>query len=307
MNTETARQYLKSPSTQKIIAGLQTLAHAGTLADLQTMLALAKHDNPSVKNHAIESSCLIIRENLISHYHELDSAVREKLGTIMNTLSSTVIDKISEDLYSDDDERRLRAVQILGLLKKNPRVHHVLANLVKDRDVKIRATAVNLLGKIVGPDSENIVMSLLNDKDKRVRANTIEALESVGNKRLIPILMRFRKDTNNRIRGNVLKALYTLGRKDVGQDLLEMIKSKNNFMKASALWVVSQIKFYTEEILENAGYLLISDNEMVVSNAQKALQAIDHPRARGYLRYLGSENTLEKEKPLQGTQEKTSA
>ncbi|MBD3344225.1 MAG: hypothetical protein GF401_04085 [Chitinivibrionales bacterium] len=288
MNLETARECLTSSIPEKILASLKVVGMEGTLGDLQTILTLVKNDNQTIKNTAIQSSCLIIRENLISHYNDLDSAVREKLGLIMNTLSSTVVDEIGKDLYSDDDERRLRAVQILGLLKKNPRVHHVLADLVKDRDVKIRATAVNLLGKIVGPDTENIIMSLLNDKDKRVRANTIEALESLGNKRLIPILMRFRKDPNNRIRGNVLKALYTLGHRDITDDLLEMIKSKNNFMKASALWVVSQIAHYNDEILETTGYLLISDNEMVVNNARKALQAMDNPRARGYVKYLGA-------------------
>ena len=54
---------------------------------------------------------------------------------------------------------------------------------------KDQATAVNLLGKFVGPNDHDLIMSLLNDKDKRVRANTVEALERLGNKRLVPILL----------------------------------------------------------------------------------------------------------------------
>ena len=78
---------------------------------------------------------------------------------------------------------------------------------MQDRDVKVRATAINLFGKVIGPNDHQIILSLLGDEDKRVKANTIEALESLGNKRMVPVLLRLRRDPNNRIRGNVLKAL----------------------------------------------------------------------------------------------------
>ena len=55
-------------------------------------------------------------------------------------------------------------------------------------------------------------------------------------------MLRFRKDPNNRIRGNVIKALFSLGFVDDEDDLLEMINDSSVFMKASALWVISQIK-----------------------------------------------------------------
>jgi len=157
---------------------------------------------------------------------------------------------------------------------------------VQDRDVKIRATAINLMGKFVDPRDHDVILSLVNDPDKRVRANTIEALEGLGNKRVVPILLRLRKDPNNRIRGNVLKALYNLGFTEISEDLMEMLKSHDNFMRASSLWVVSQIKLVTREIEDQAGYFLLSDDEMVFRNAEKALTALNTPRSQGYIRYL---------------------
>ena len=77
-------------------------------------------------------------------------------------------------------------MQILGLLKKNPKILDILANSYRHRRKNTPATAVNLLGKVVGPNDHDLIMSLLNDKDKRVRANTVEALERLGNKRLVP-------------------------------------------------------------------------------------------------------------------------
>jgi len=211
----------------------------------------------------------------------------------MESLDPKVVDEIGKDLWCDDDTRRLRAVQILGLFKKNPTIRDILAKLVKDKDEKIRATAVNLLGKVIGPNDHDLIMSLLSDKDKRVRANTVEALENLGNKRFIPILLRFRKDPVNRIRANVLKALFTLGYSDVVDDLTAMLELADHFMKASALWVVSHIKVSAPKIEDLIGLCYLSDNEMVFSNAKKALQTINSPRTRGFMRYLESE-TIEK-------------
>jgi HEAT repeat protein len=265
---------------------LRSLAKDGKLTDLQLVMAQIKHPNSSVKKAATEAACSLIKENLIIHYGELEHAVREKLCTILHSLDPSVVDEISKDLFSDNDERRLRAVQILGLLRKNPRVRDILARLVQDKDVKVRATAVNLLGKIIGPNDQEIILSLLTDSDKRVRANTIEALESLGNKRMVPILLRFRHDQNNRIRGNVLKALFTLGFTEIESDLKEMIESTDNFMKASALWVISRIKIRSGKLEDLAGFCLLSDDKMVLSNAQKALSTLDSPRAKGFLHYL---------------------
>ena len=98
--------------------------------------------------------------------------------------------------------------------------------------------------------------------------------------------MRFRKDASNRIRGNVLKALYNLGHRLIEDDLLAMLDDSDEFMKASALWVVSQVTITSPTLEDRAGKALISANEMVVRNARNALFAMGSPRARGYLRYL---------------------
>jgi HEAT repeat protein len=287
MNLELARQNISSRNTEQSLAALRALGEAGALSDLPAVMNAVKQGAPEKQKAALDACLNIIRENLIAHFNELDPQMRQKLGRLMESLHPRVVLEISRDIYSDDDQRRLRAVQVLGLLRKNPKVRDILADLVKDRDQKIRATAINLLGKVVGPHDQDIILSLLSDSDKRVRANTVEALESLGNKRLVPVLLRFRKDPNNRIRGNVLKALYTLGYQDVGADLLEMLTSSEPFMMASALWVISQTRISSPALEDQVGHALIHDNAMVIDNARKALKALDSPRAHGYLRYLG--------------------
>lgn len=277
---------LASPHAPVIITGLAALGIQGELSDLQKILPFLKHEQSEVKAAATTAACTLILENLISRFNELQIGVRNKLGVLLESLDPSIVDEIGKDLYGDSDERRLRALQTLGLLRKNPRIREILAKLIQDRDVKIRATAVNLMGKVIGPNDHDLILSLLNDKDVRVRANTVEALESLGNKRIVPILLRFRKDQNNRIRGNVIKALYTLGFTDVEQDILDMLGLPTDLMKASALWVVAQIKLATKALEDAAGFNLQVENDMVVTNARKALIALATPRAAGFLRYL---------------------
>lgn len=283
---EQARKAIASDNPGAVIFGLKTLGTIGKLTDLPQLMAMTGNPNVKIKQAAIEATTLLIKENLIVHFHELDHVTRDKLGTIMQSLDPTILDEISKDIYSENEDRRLRAVQILGHMRKNPKIKEILANLLQDRNVKVRAKAVELMGKVIGPNDHEIIIQLLNDKDIRVRANSIEALESLGNKRLVPLLLRFRRDPSNRIRGNVLKALYNLGFTEIAQDLLEMIKSSNNLMKASALWVISQVKTTQVEVIDACGMSLLADDEMVYRNAKKAVEVINSPRAKGYLRYL---------------------
>jgi len=287
MNELSLREKLQSDNANTVISTLTGLKDTGTLSDIPHILPLTKSENVIAQKASITAICAIIREKLVSDFHELAPEIRKKLGALMGSLNPEIVKEISKDIFSTDENRRLRAVQTLGLLKKNPQIRTTLAKLVTDRDVKIRATAVNLLGKMIGPNDQEIILSLLNDEDKRVRANTVEALESLGNKRMMPILMRFRKDPSNRIRGNVLKALFFLGNVDIGNDIIDMLTINDNFMIASALWVVTQTKINTPVIEEKSGYFLISDNEMVRNNAKNALTALNTPRTSGYLAYLG--------------------
>jgi HEAT repeat protein len=283
---EQARKSLSSDNPAAVVFSLKTLGMNGKLSDLQALMSLINSPNPKIKQTAVDATCTLIKEHLILHFNNLEKAMRDKLTTIMQTVHPSVLDAISKDLYSENDERRLRAVQILGHMRKNPKIKDILAKLVQDRDVKIKATAANLMGHVIGQNDHDLLLALLNDEDKRVRANTIEALEKLGNKRLVPILLRYRKDPSNRIRGNVLKALYTLGYTGIEGDLLEMIQSSSTLMKASAMWVISQISIALGSIIDACGYQLLTADEMVFRNALKALEAIEDPRAKGYLRYL---------------------
>lgn len=127
---------LASPHAPLIIAGLTALSSQGELSDLQKILPFLKHEQDEVKTAATTAACTLILENLISRFNELQVGVRNKLGVLLESLDPSIVDEIGKDLYGDSDERRLRALQTLGLLRKNPRIREILAKLIQDRDVK---------------------------------------------------------------------------------------------------------------------------------------------------------------------------
>ncbi len=276
-------------SVENVIFAMRIIAKVGTVTDIFTLMPIATNNstNPSIKKLATDAICSIIKESLLTKFNELTPDMRQKLAKILQTLDPKIINDLSRDLLSNDNERRLSALQMLGILKRHPHVKDVLARLLQDKDVKIKATAVALLGKMIGPNDQHLVLMLLSDEDKRVRANTVEALESMGDPQLLPILSQYRKDPNNRIRGNVLKALYNLGQTGIEEDLLDMLTATDPLQKASALWVITQLKYNNKKVIDAAGACLLCDNKMVHRNAEAAMTAIGTPRCMGYLNYLG--------------------
>jgi len=291
MTREEALSEIKNlRNMESVIFAMRIIAKIGTVADIFTLMPIATNNmtNPSIRKLATDAICSIIKESLLTRFNELTPDMRQKLAKILQTLDPRVINDLSKDLFSTDTERRLSALQMLGILKRHPHVKEILAKLLQDKDSKVKATAITLLGKMMGPNDQHMVMMLLGDEDKRVRANTVEALESMGSPQMIPILSPYRKDPNNRIRGNVLKALYNLGETNIEEDLLDMLTADDPLQKASALWVITQLKYNgSKKVIDAAGSCLLCDSKMVHRNAEAALTAVGTPRCKGYINYLG--------------------
>jgi HEAT repeat protein len=289
MNREAALAEIKNPTKiENVLLAMRFIAKTGTVIDVPVLMPIASgNNNPTIKKLAVDAICAIIKESLLTKFSDLTSEMRQKLAAIMQTLDPGIIDEISKDLFCTDDARRLRSLQMLGILKRHPRVEELLTKLLKDKDPKIKATSISLMGKMMGSNDQQMVMSLLNDPDARVRANTVEALESLRFQRSIPVLLRYRKEPNNRIRGNVLKALYKLGHTDIEDDLIEMLNANDPLFKATALWVIAQVKIQSVKIEDASGACLLSNDNIVRKNAKSTLNVLGTPRAKGYLNYLG--------------------
>lgn len=277
-------------SVENVIIAMRSIAKVGMVSDVFTLMPIATSNstNPSIRRLATEAVCSIIKESLLTKFNELSADMRQKLATILQTLDPKIINELSKDLLSNDNERRLSALQMLGILKRHPRVKELLATLLQDKNPKIKATAIALLGRMMSSNDQHLILTLLGDEDKRVRANTVEALECLGDPSLVSILVLYRKDPNNRVRGNVIKALYNLGYSDIEEDVLEMLNSPEPLQKASALWAISQLKYNkSNKVIDAAGACLLCDDKIVHKNAIATLTTLGTPKCFGYINYLG--------------------
>ncbi len=301
MNEELIQSNLSSMDPKKNMAAILFIQKRGNLTHLRMVLdAVKKSNDASIKKAAIQVATQLIKVNLLEHFSEISSKIREGLATILKSLDPRIIDSIALDLKSPDESLRFGAIRVLGLLGQNPRIRALLKELLLDRNQMVRATAVSLMKSVAENLDINEIAPLLKDKDTRVVANCIEAIEAMGSARLIQVLLRFKSHINNRIRGNAIKALWNLGHKDVLSDLKNMIENRENFlMRATACWVIGEVGTDTDyDFLELLASVASDEEKLVRENVIKAQLKIGGDAVEMYLKTLSDPQEVEEVKKL---------
>ncbi|OGJ88302.1 MAG: hypothetical protein A2268_05330 [Candidatus Raymondbacteria bacterium RifOxyA12_full_50_37] len=270
-----------------IVQALRTAEDEGALSLVKPMLALLKHPNKAIVRQAIMSSANLIKTQLVSSWGDIEKNVKDGLATILKRLNPAVVDRIADDLYSKDEENRLRTLQVLGLLGQDEKIKQSVSKMLTDPDERMRATAISILKNMLGHKDITIIYRVIQDPDPRVRANGVETMEAVGNTNVISSLLKMRGDKNNRVRGNVLKALYSLGYKEIAGDLCKMLEDSNKWMRATAGWVLGELGQVQEEpFLDLVGEYGIDRDPDVRQNMIKALMKINNIKSLLYCKYL---------------------
>ncbi len=275
------------------IKAIRESAEKGSISLIKSLIPLCRHTNRNVAREAVIGSANLIRRQLIESWADIDKGVKDSLATILKRLDPAVIDHLAIGLKSTDDDIRLRSLQTLGLLGQDDKIKQVVAEMLTDNDVRMRATAVSVLKEMLGGRDISLVYRVLHDPDPRVRANGVEALEAADNKTAVPTLMSLKRDPNNRVRGNVLKTLYLMGIKNIADDVREMAEHKNHLMRATAFWVVGEAckKGHEEWMVDIIGELGLDREPLVRQNAIKSLIKTNSPFSKQLCQFLfdGSE------------------
>jgi HEAT repeat protein len=153
---------------------------------------------------------------------------------------------------------------IRALADENPWVRHVAITALKDfpqddipkehhekiisarfdRDERVRATSVFIIGGWQIENKEFILRDVLSDTDNRVRANAVECIAGLKNQvelmdRLIEMA---RNDRHNRVRANaaLIVAKY---HHDIASEVADdMVKSPEVLMRSSGAWLMGMMK-----------------------------------------------------------------
>ncbi|MFH1761329.1 MAG: anti-sigma factor antagonist [bacterium] len=291
------KSFLESDKPDLILKAVDYILKHNILTYLSNILKLAQSSKyPKVKKRAHQVSVDMIRNNILGSFSEnMPECTKKALVKLLMHLEGgetrkKALNATKSPIFND----RIQALQLIRLIGNNQMAESVLYDCLQDVDERIRASAVILLGQLVGNRDLNIVLKCLQDEDKRVRANAVEVIETLNKKHMVSILIRYRRDPNNRIKANVLKALWNLDYHELTDDFREMLTDNSEFMRSSALWALGEIAAGQPQLIELLKSVIYDDSEMVKANLLRTLNKIGDKDIKRYFNEVVNFKEIEK-------------
>jgi HEAT repeat protein len=236
-----ARELLADPSDDVKALAAAALARIGS-HDLPQLLAPFVHSaHPRLASIALKVIAQASFDRYLRSFDRLDEATRQAAARAIAKIDASLLDRLHGELAALEPDRRLKALRIAGYAGAGDRLRPFLREVLADPDVKVRATAVKMLGILGGADGLHALIEALNDPDRRIRANAVEAFEEIGDTRFVMLLKPFLADPDNRVRANAAKALHRLGVSEGRETLEQMLESEERLMRLSAAWAMGEI------------------------------------------------------------------
>lgn len=148
--------------------------------------------------------------------------------------------------------------------------------LRKEEDTSLIATAVMVIGNYKSIEFVPLLKAFLEYNDDRVRSNAVEALGLIDSPEIIELLKALVNDSNNRVRANAIKALWEKGIRFGLNNLSDELRSPNTRKRASAAYILGEIK--EERSLELLVGLLDDISPTVRNRAVLSLEKVGSPR-----------------------------
>lgn len=183
--------------------------------------------------------------------------------------------RLLEDGIMNEGARH-RGLVVLGKLGSGSRLMHILIQILRNPDTRIRSKAALLFGQTM--PTRGIMERLMKDSNARVRANFIEGLWSSLAADYRPVFRVALKDPHHRVAGNGLIGLYRLGEtREFHRHVSRMAHHPEAAFRAMAAWVMGQTG---EESFTGILRQLARDPDSLVRcGAIRALRRINLARA----------------------------
>lgn len=177
-------------------------------------------------------------------------------------------DEALEQLRSGSVRHRVGALCTLGRLRLIGSVFGEVVVLVSDKDQRVAAKAVHLLGRSGDQRAARVLQSVVEHPDPRVRAEGIEGLWRLG----VPTdFGRWTEDETPRVRANALRALLQIDKDRAVRAVEAMLHDPRAAHRAAGLWLA--------EVGAGSGGL-VEFTEVAIDMAEKETDPIATTRAR---------------------------
>jgi HEAT repeat protein/lipopolysaccharide biosynthesis regulator YciM len=213
---------------------------------------------------------LAAAEALVKQRSEVSGKV---LAEALKNYLDGVKDENQPGLISE--EALLGAIKALGEIGDQDGRTMLQEMLLKERNSRLRATAISALGVNVKGLGQAIFQRFLKDPDPRVRSNAIDALGKFDNKALIGILQPSLFGAHQRVKANAAMAIWKYGDYDVTTTLKEMLLDKDQKQRVSGIHAIGELKLevFWRQILK----ALKDEDQSVRRNAVIAVRKFARP------------------------------
>lgn len=174
-------------------------------------------------------------------------------------------------LQGEDPQRRMLAVQVLGVLPGGMEVEGALALAMKDESSLVRQAAIGACENRVGPRQMAALKLALTDEDGEVRQRAVELLGAIDNPESVQALGSALRDEDLWVRTAAVRALGRIGGREAAGMVAAALSDPVGLVTIAALEVLSALDPEgAQPSLEGA---LQHPDEEVVNAALKLLAA----------------------------------
>lgn len=169
--------------------------------------------------------------------------VRQSASDAIEKLSAiSEINKFYEALLSDDVLTRSRAVFALASID-DQRALEYLAVATADKEPKVRAHAIRIIGEKKAVKYADIIAKRISDSDQVVRAEAIKAIGNMGNIAYLPQLLQLLKEKDIAI---ITSAIFSIGKlKDprAEKPLLVLLSHPSPEVRIASVKALAELNF----------------------------------------------------------------
>lgn len=216
---------------------------------------------------------------------EDNSQTRLNIKNIIHTISDRVVDTLIQALKNPNLEVRRRAIILLRdknwrLKSKSSDIVPTFVNLLKDKDVKVRSAAAEILGRMGEQAAQSVpeLIKLLKDWDVMVRYSAASTLGRIGEKAApsVPQLITLLKDEDVIVRYGSAIALGKIGEKATPavSQLIELLQDSDGDVRSGAADTLGEFREKARKAVPPLVKLLQDSDPYVRANAADTLGEI---------------------------------
>lgn len=238
---------------------LYDITHLGRGRTFETLKGALYDENEKVSMFAMEllakSTDKQASEILLEFLKDKNTDIRRK-ATVLLTLGGTKDFTMAFDLmpFLKDSDPRIRANAIESLGKLDPiMAKDAATDLLSDEHPRVRTNAAIIMWKYGEREKGlRVLTEMLKDTQPENRVRTIYALSELGGSDILPLIKQMVDDPDDEVRLYVVKALENAGNEESISLLIKMLGDKTRKVRRAASQVLEKMNDKASELLLKA-------------------------------------------------------